>query len=64
MGSITYILLLFVNIPNLEPNIDMCERIWRISQDAVEAREALVVLPLLLVNDAKGEIDFAFLIRI
>jgi hypothetical protein len=40
---------------NLEPDISMGKWTWRISQNAVKAREAFIVLALLLVNDTEPE---------
>lgn len=46
-----YIVLLFIDMPNLEPDVCMGERTWGIAEDAVEAAEGLVVLALLFVDD-------------
>ena len=53
--AITYILLLLIHVADLEPDIGMCKWTRRVPQNAVEAHETVVVLTLLLVNDAETE---------
>jgi hypothetical protein len=53
--AITYILLLLIHVADLEPDIGMCKWTRRVPQNAVEAHETVVVLTLLLVNDAEPE---------
>ena len=38
-----YIILLFIDMPNLEPDVCMDERTWGIVEDGVEAAEGLFV---------------------
>jgi hypothetical protein len=51
-------------VPNLEPDVRMSEGAWRVSEDAIEARERVFVLSLLLVNNTEPEKDFVSLIEI
>jgi hypothetical protein len=51
----TYPFLLFVHMPDLEPDIRVGEGVGGVAQDAVEAVERLLVLALLLVNDTEAE---------
>ena len=60
----TYVLLLFVDVPYLEPYVRMRERGRRVAEDAVKALEALVVLALLLVYDAEPEEDLVCLVKV
>ena len=49
---------------DLEPNIGVCKRRWRVSQYAIEALETLLILALLLVDDAKAEHDLVRLVKV
>ncbi len=49
---------------NLEPDIRVRERVWRIAEDPIEALQRIRILPLLLVNYPKAEKDFVRLIEI
>lgn len=60
----THVLLLLIDMTDLEPNIGVGEWAGRVSQNAIKASEAVVVLALLLVDDAKTEKDFIFLVKI
>ena len=55
---------LLEDVSDLEPNIRMCERAGRIAQDAIETIQALLILALLLVDDAEAEQDLVRLIKI
>ena len=57
-------MLLLVDVPDLEPDIGMGEGIRRVAEDAVEALETLLVLALLLVDDAQAEEDLVCLVEI
>ena len=59
-----YIVLLFIDMPNLEPDVCMGERTWGIAEDAVEATQRLVVLALLFVDDAQTEEDLVCLVKV
>jgi len=43
---------LFENVPDLEPDVGMSERTWRIAEDAVKAGKRIFEFTLLLVNNA------------
>ena len=60
----THVLLLLIDMTDLEPNIGVGEWARRVSQNAIKTSEAVVVLALLLVDDAKTEKDFIFLVKI
>lgn len=49
---------------DLEPDIGVSERTGRVSKDAVEAGEGLVVFALLFVDDAKTEKNLVCLVEI
>ena len=57
-------MLLLVDVPDLEPDIGMGEGIRRVAEDAVEALETLLVLALLLVDDAEPEEDLVRLVEV
>ena len=59
-----YIFLLFINVPDLEPDVGMGEGTWWVAEDAVEAAEGLFVLALLFVDDAETEEDFVGVVEI
>jgi hypothetical protein len=60
----TYVLLLLVNMSDLEPDVGMGKRTWRVAENAVETSQRVVVLALLLVNDAETEQDFVGFIKV
>jgi len=60
----TYIALLFIYVTNLEPNIGIGKRTWRIAQDAIKATEALFVLGLLLVDNPQSEKNFVGFVEV
>jgi hypothetical protein len=49
----TYVLLLLIHVADLEPDIGVCKWTRGVPQNAIEAHETVVVLALLLVNDAE-----------
>jgi hypothetical protein len=51
-------------MPNLEPNVRMGKRTWRIAENTIEAVERLVILALLLVDDSKTEENLVCLVKI
>jgi len=51
-------------VSNLEPNVGVGERTWRITEDAIEAAEGIFILALLLVDDAKTEEDLVGFVEI
>lgn len=58
------VILLFVNVAYLEPDVRMCEGTGWIAKDAVETTEGLVVFSLLLVDDTQTEQDFVCLVKV
>jgi hypothetical protein len=60
----TYIALLFIYVTNLEPNVGIGKRTWRIAQDAIKATEALFVLGLLLVDNPQSEKNFVGFVEV
>lgn len=59
-----YIVLLFIDMPDLEPDISMGEGAGRVAQDAVEATQGLFVLALLFVYDTETKEDFICLVKV
>ena len=57
-------MLLLVHMTDLEPDVGMCQRVRGVAQDAVEALERLVVLALLLIDDAQAEQNLVCLVEI
>lgn len=51
-------------MPDLEPDVRMGERTWRIAEDAIEAAEGFVILALLLVDYAETEENLICLVKI
>ena len=47
-----YIFLLFENVLDLEPDVGMCERIWRVAKNSVKAGKWIFKFTLLLINNA------------
>lgn len=60
----TYVSLLLKNVPDLEPDIRVCERARRIAQDTVETLETVGVFALLLVDDTEAEQYFVRLVKV
>ena len=60
----TYIALLFIHVTNLEPNVGIGKRTWRIAQYAIKATEALFVLGLLLVDNSQSEKNFVGFVEV
>lgn len=60
----TYTFLLFIYVPDLEPDVGVSKRVWRTTQNAVKALQGVVVLALLLVDNAKAEQDFISLVEV
>ena len=52
------LLLLFVDMANLEPNVSFCQRGRRVVKNVFKALERQLVLEQLLVYDAKAKVDF------
>jgi len=63
-GKAPYIVLLFIDMPDLEPDVGMGEGTWWVAEDAVEAAEGLFVLALLFVDDAETEEDLVCLVKV
>ena len=57
-------MLLLVHMTDLEPDVGMREGVRGVAEDAVKAFEGLVVLALLLVDDAEAEEDLVRLVEI
>ena len=57
-------MLLLVHMTDLEPDIGMRKRIRGIAKNAIEAFQALLVLALLLVDDAEAEEDLVRLVEV
>jgi hypothetical protein len=51
-------------MPNLEPDVRMGERTWRIAQDAIKAGEGFFIFALLLVDYAETEENFICFVKI
>lgn len=49
---------------DLEPYVGMCERAGGIAEDTIEAGQRIIILALLLVDDAKSEENFIGLVKI
>jgi hypothetical protein len=62
--STNVIALLLIYVPNLEPNVGIGKRTWRIAQDAIEAPQAFVIFGLLLVDDPQPEEDLIGLVKV
>jgi hypothetical protein len=60
----TYIFLLFIHVTDLEPDVGVCKGAGRISKDAVEARQRVLVFALLLIDDAETEENLVGLVNI
>jgi hypothetical protein len=60
----THIALLLIYVPNLEPNVCIGERAWRIAQYAIKAPQTFVVFSLLLVDDPQPEEDLIGLVEV
>lgn len=60
----TYVSLLLKHVPDLEPNVRVCERARRIAQDAVETLETVGVFALLLVDDTEAEQYLVRLVKV
>ena len=60
----TDVLLLFIDMAYLEPDVSMCQGRRRVAKDAIEAFEGFVVFSLLLINDAEPEEDFICLVEV
>jgi hypothetical protein len=58
------VFLLLINVADLKPDVGVSQWTRRISQNAVETDNAVVVLALLLVDDAEAEKDLVFFIKI
>lgn len=58
------IVLLFIDMSDLEPDVGMGEGTWWVAEDAVEAAEGLFVLALLFVDDAETEEDLVCLVKV
>lgn len=58
------VLLLLEDVPDLEPNVGVCEWTRWVTKDAVEAFEGVFVLRLLFVNYAEAEEDFVCLVKV
>jgi len=56
--------LLFINVPNLEPDISMDEGAGRVVKDTIKASQRLFVFSLLLIDDTKAEKDFIGLVKV
>ena len=61
---ITHIVLLLIHVAYLEPYIGMCQRVWGVSQYAIETIERLLVFTLLLIDDTETKEDLVRLIEI
>ena len=57
------LLLLFVDMANLEPNVSFCQRGRRVVKNVFKALERQLVLEQLLVYDAKAKVDFICLFK-
>lgn len=62
--SADMVFLLLVDMPNLEPDVRMGERTWRITQDAIKAAEGFIIFALLLVDYAETEENLICLVKI
>jgi hypothetical protein len=62
--SADMVFLLLIDMSNLEPDVRMGERTWRIAQDTVKAAEGFVVFALLLVDYAETEKNLVCLVKI
>jgi hypothetical protein len=62
--SADMVFLLFVDMPNLEPDVCMGKRTWRIAQDAIKAGEGFFIFALLLVDYAETEENFICFVKI
>lgn len=49
---------------DLEPDVGMRERTWRVSQNSVEASQGVLILALLFVNDAKSKKNFVGFVKV
>lgn len=56
--------MLFINVPNLEPDISMDEGAGRVVKDTIKASQRLFVFSLLLIDDTKAEKDFIGLVKV
>jgi len=56
--------LLFINVPNLEPDISIDEGTRRVVKDAIKAGQRLFVFSLLLIYNAKAEKNFIGLVKV
>ena len=48
----TYILLLLKDMSDLEPDVGMSKRAWRIAKDTIKASQGVLEFALLLIYDA------------
>ena len=62
--QVTYVLLLFMNMADLEPYVSMSEGVRGVLENAVEALERLLVFALLFVDDTETEQDLVGLVKI
>ena len=60
----THILLLFIDMSNLEPNVGMREGAGWIAKNTIEAGKGIFVLALLFVYDTKSKENFVGLVEI
>jgi len=56
--------LLFIDVPDLEPNISVGEGTRRVAKDAVKTGQRLCIFRLLLIDNAKAEKDFIGLVKV
>ena len=61
--KVTYILLLFENVSDLEPDVGMCERAWGISENAIKASKRIFEFTLLLINNAQTKENLILLVE-
>ena len=64
LRRVTYIFLLLVDMANLEPDVFLGKRLWRISDNILEALQTEAVLLLLLVDYTETEIDLVGLFKV
>ena len=64
MYRATYVFLLLVDMPDLEPDIGMGKGTRRIAEDTLEAFKRVFILALLLVNDAEAKEDLVGLVKV
>jgi hypothetical protein len=62
--SETNLLLLFVNVTDLKPNVDFCQGSRWVVKNVLEALQGVVGVFLLLVNDAQPKVDLVGLFKV